>query len=429
VARPKGIDVPAELKRLFPTRWLRETAREVGLTRRRRKIDPAALFWTLVLGFGAGSQRSIASLRRFHGTTTGLRLVASSFYVKLNDRTVRFLKRAVLRAVEKAAAPSRRLAGRLSAFKDLVVIDETLVRLHRFLARAFPGTRTNHSPASAKVHLVMSVLGGGPSRVKIVSGRTSEHETIRIGKWVKGRLLLFDLGFFKYQLFDRIRRNGGFFLTRLKSSANPVVTAILRTHRGRARELVGRSLREAAAGLSREIVDCEVEARVRHRPYDGHQRSEKETFRVVGIRDDVENDYHWYVTNIPPEDLAAEDVRVVYAARWEVETIFKEMKSLIRLDEFPSSKRHVVEALILAAVLALAVSRRLWQALDRAVDAGRRLAERRVTEMLGLLAHAIVPALLGRPSDNLRRFLRQLLLAEGLDPNVNRAHLLDPVRA
>lgn len=429
MARPKGIDVPGELKRLFPTRWLRETAAEVGLTRRRRKIDPAALFWTLVLGFGTGTERSIASLRRFHGATTGRRLVASSFYVKLNERTVRFLKRAVLRAVEKIAAPSRGLSSRLSAFRDLVVADETLIRLHRLLARTFPGTRTNHSPASVKLHLVMSVLGGGPSRVKIVSGRTSGHETIRIGPWVLGRLLLFDLGFFKYQLFDRIGRNGGYFLSRLKSSTNPEVVSVLRTHRGRARELVGRPLWEAAAGLSREIVDCEVEVRFRRRPYDGARSSATRTFRVVGIRDENENAHHWYITNVPPEDLAAEDVRAVYAARWEVEMIFKELKSQIRIDEVPSRNRHVVETLILAAVLALAASRRLWQVLDRSIAAGRRLAERRVTEMLGVLSTAIVPALLGRPSDHLRRFLRQLLLAEGLDPNVNRALLLDPVRA
>jgi hypothetical protein len=63
--------------------------------------------------------------------------------------------------------------------------------------------------------------------VKIVSGRTSEHETIRIGPWVDGRLLLFDLGFFRYQLFDRIGRNGGYFLSRLKASTNPEAAALV----------------------------------------------------------------------------------------------------------------------------------------------------------------------------------------------------------
>lgn len=41
-----------------------------------------------------------------------------------------------------------------------------------------------------------------------------------------GRLLLFDLGYFRYQLFDAIGRQGGYFLTRLKQNANPEIIAL-----------------------------------------------------------------------------------------------------------------------------------------------------------------------------------------------------------
>ncbi len=33
-------NIPDELRRLFPTRWLNATAREVGLVERRRKVAP-----------------------------------------------------------------------------------------------------------------------------------------------------------------------------------------------------------------------------------------------------------------------------------------------------------------------------------------------------------------------------------------------------
>jgi IS4 transposase len=32
---------------------------------------------------------------------------------------------------------------------------------------------------------------------------------------------LIDLGFYKYQLFTRIQENGGYFVSRMKSNANP----------------------------------------------------------------------------------------------------------------------------------------------------------------------------------------------------------------
>ena len=48
-----SIDVRGTLRKLFPDAWLRRLAYDCGVVRQRRKVDPVALFWTLVLGFGA----------------------------------------------------------------------------------------------------------------------------------------------------------------------------------------------------------------------------------------------------------------------------------------------------------------------------------------------------------------------------------------
>ena len=37
---------------MFPEDFLRNTARETGVVKRERKIDPVILFWVLTLGFG-----------------------------------------------------------------------------------------------------------------------------------------------------------------------------------------------------------------------------------------------------------------------------------------------------------------------------------------------------------------------------------------
>ena len=65
-------------------------------------------------------------------------------------------------------------------------------------ARRFPGTRTNSAPAAAKLHLVMSVRGTGVHKVKVTGERAKDHRTLQMGPWVEGRLLLFDLGYFRY---------------------------------------------------------------------------------------------------------------------------------------------------------------------------------------------------------------------------------------
>ncbi len=50
----------------------------------------------------------------------------------------------------------------------------------------------------------MSVVADGVKSVKLFPERTSEVKTLRIGPWVRDRIFLVDLGFFKYGVFDRI---------------------------------------------------------------------------------------------------------------------------------------------------------------------------------------------------------------------------------
>lgn len=68
---PANIDpheIEKTLNKMFSPEWLRDTAAKVGYVQRSRKIDPAVLFWILVLGFGVGVQRTLASLRRAYET-------------------------------------------------------------------------------------------------------------------------------------------------------------------------------------------------------------------------------------------------------------------------------------------------------------------------------------------------------------------------
>jgi IS4 transposase len=96
----------------------------------------------------------------------------------------------------------------------------------RVLERSFAACRTNHSLAALKLHAVISVSGKGPRSVKVTAERVHDGPVFRVGPWVEDRLLLFDLAYFPFQLFTCIRRNGGYFVVRLKKSADPTVVAL-----------------------------------------------------------------------------------------------------------------------------------------------------------------------------------------------------------
>ena len=322
MARPQRIDIPQTLATLFPTQLLSQLAQQAGLIVRARKVQVQALFWTLVLGFGLGPHRTLAGLRRAYEMATGVVLAASSFYDRFTPALVLLLKKATTHALQHLVA-QRSLQGVLSHFTDLVLTDSTVIRLHDLLKDAFPACRTNHTRAALKLHVVMSVQGAGPRSVRITSERVHDGPVFRVGRWAQGRLLLFDLAYFRYQLLSCIARNGGFFIVRLKKSANPLIVGAHRRWRGRSVELVGERIHDVLERLERQAIDVQVQVRFKRRVYGGVRRQGKERFRLVGVRDEHSGEYHAYLTNIPPEQLSPEQVAICYAARWSIELFFR----------------------------------------------------------------------------------------------------------
>lgn len=157
-------------------------------------------------------------------------------------------------------------------------------------------------------------------------------------------------------------------MSRLKESANPVITAELRQWRGRAIPLKGEQIHDAVGDLQRQYIDVAVEAEFKRGPYNGTRSVDTKQFRVVGVRDADADDYHLYITNLPREEFLPADLATIYRCRWEVETLFRELKTQYELDEFDTSKEHVVRILLYAALLSLLVSRDLLDLVTEQAD-------------------------------------------------------------
>lgn len=429
------------LNKMFSPEWLRDTAAKVGYVQRNRKIEPVTFFWVVVLGFGVGVQRTLASLRRAYETASAETLVPSSFYDRFNNGLIAFLKECLAHGIgDLASHASLTLSDKLKGFKDLIVADGTIIRLYDKLAEQFPGAR---GKAELKIHTAIGITGNTKS-IAIYSGKTADIKTMRIGSWVKDNILLFDLGYFKYELFSKIRGNGGYFVSRLKQSANPTIVSVLRAHRGNTIDLTGKKLKDILPHLKREVIDVEVEVSFKGRaskarktekdgtfevyhPKDGTPKV-KETFRLVGVFDKESKKYHLYLTNITPEQLPAEDVALLYRARWSIELVFKELKRLYQLDVISSGAPAVVESLVLVAMLTLVVSHRLLNHMRMlAPEKSARFTPLRWAESF----YAIAPVMMGRVLkaagiDEDPLLLIIYFMGEGVDPNVNRERLLSP---
>ena len=334
------------------------------------------------------------------------------------------------KACETQSEPVQAMRGKLSAFKDLVVTDSTVMKLHDFLTKIYPSTRKgrgNKVEAMAKLHLVMIVSAVSPRSVKITSARTNDGKVLKIGPWVKDRLMLMDLGFFEYNLFDRIDRNKGFFISRLMKHVNPTV---IKDHLG-TDALVGKRLQEVLSLKKQEVLDLEVEATYRKGKYRGKRRRCKKSFRMAGIMNHETGEYHIYITNVNSDVLSAEDIALTYKARWEVELIFKELKNYYRLDQFPSKNKYIVESLIYVAILTLIASRKLLFALRRLGKISpSRSPERRWAAIFVSMSNNLLNLIFSPEQEKEKwRRLEIFLLKDMVDPNVKRSRNLAIMRA
>jgi IS4 transposase len=217
-------------------------------------------------------------------------------------------------------------------------------------------------------------------------------------------------------------------VSRLKGNANPAIVKVNQICRGNSIDVVGKKLKDVLPLLKRQLLDVEVEVRVKRRRYKGKTTKTARTFRMVLVLDEETGEYHSYLTNIPVSVLTGEDIASLYSARWEIELVFKELKNEYRLDEIQSANPNVVKCLIWVSILTFICSREIL-----------RLAKNHDPKTAHLYTHLHWAKVF---TENADRLLKEVLesmdlkldmitlytiwIGQGRNPNINRKRLMDP---
>ena len=328
---------------------------------------------------------------------TGESITSSAFQKRFTPQAAEFLQD-VLGSVMSAsrAGPCSKMGRKLERFKSVLAMDTTVLKLHRRLAKHYRGFKSRGTEAMAKVHVVQNLGRHDLERLALTSGRVSDHRRVVTGPQLRGTLSLFDLGYYSHDLLRRIRRFGGSFLCRLQPGTNPLV---LKVRRGRAQiPLEGVRLE----GLRMEDGVLDVDARF------GEGRNAR-IHRLVGIWDVERERWSLYVTDLPPGEYSPEELLQLYRLRWEVELLFKELRSAYRLDEIPTRKPATARCLIYAALLSLLLGRVLTRITAARHDIHTRtLSPRRMAAMLGHHALDLGRALLDHDRQRIGRVLARI---------------------
>ena len=206
-----------------------------------------------------------------------------------------YLRDLVEHGLDEVAVPNA-VDADLDRFRDVMIADGTVLRLHEFLSDQFEAR--HEEQAGAKLHLLHNATEQTIERLDTANEKTHDSTLFKTGPWLENRLVLFDLAYFKYRRFALIDENDGYFVSRLKLNANPLITAELREWRGRAIPLEGSQIHDVVDDLHREYIDVEVEAEFKRGQYEGTRSLDTKRFRVVGVRDGDADDYHLYITTV-----------------------------------------------------------------------------------------------------------------------------------
>ena len=328
---------------------------EVGFGSRVRKCPPVVFFWTLVLGLNSEAKRSLSGLRRFFVSITGRSISSAAFQKRFTSKSAAMFERIFKRLLERGLAGARTpLPRRLRRFRDILAVDSTAFPLHDKLAKHFRGYRSKGTKAMARVSATMGLADHRLKTADVSSGRRSETRFFRVTKKLAGLLVVMDLGYFSIQRFRDLARVGAHFISRLKKGTNPKILAV---HQGSSRpgRMVGKRLKEV---------------RFRDRFVDFDARLGEGTnsilVRIVGLWNDEEGHYHFYLTQLERRSFGPADISEAYRLRWQIELLFRELKQVGRLSHIPTGKKATALCLIFASLIVHLITRHLgWLLMNK----------------------------------------------------------------
>ena len=355
----------------------------------------------------------------------------SSWYYRFTPELVVFLHQCVIHGIEELAKdPGRKLSKKLENFRDVFIQDSTIVRLHSSLADKFPAARARTVAAGIKVGVMVSAVANGPKTVALYSEKTAEIKTLKIGPWIKDRILLIDLGFYKTQMFARVEENGGYFVSRIKKNTDPILVSVEEgLSKTKSKEFAGKTVSECIKQLSGKDLDAVVKIKFKRRAYKGKQKHDEMIVRLVAVYNDEDEKHHIYITNIQKDILNAKDIANLYGARWDIELLFKELKSKYALDVLETKNVQVIEALIWTAILTLIVSRRIYSLVRNSITQPEKMARytqlrwstiftENASDLLTVILHIC----------GIQRIFETIMSvfeSQALDPHVNRERFRD----
>lgn len=315
----------------------------------RARVGTRDLVANLIFCFSRdrGNFRTLDCIRKFVQTNLGVTISRGGFWERLATRKLQqTLEGLVSSMVQKFACKLSITSELLKVLNvsAILLLDSSSSSLPKNAKNIFPAPRKNVAPSAIKLHLCFDLFAGAINWFQLTPATTHDRKGFPPIRSLVGKLIIFDLGYWDYQLMADIKKIGGFFLTRVKTNATIHVLKVicgLPRKNFEGWDLLDRRLPK----IKSKIVEVLGEFSQNGKPLF--------STRVIGFWNPTSNQYHWYATNLL---VSAELIYPLYRIRWQIELVFKTFKSCLRLADLPTANPRIIYSLIYSALAAVMIA-------------------------------------------------------------------------
>ena len=394
------------IKSLFSHSSINQIARDTGFISRLRGMRPLSLVAALCHVLGTKREANLADIHRQLKALSPTTPDYKPFHNQLKkEKLTAFMKRLTALVTEQLLVkPFIQTLPENLPFERIHVHDGSTLKLHDGLKKTFPGRFTRTMPAAIELHLTMDLLSGGVDYMAIDADKESERLYQPYANESKGTLHLLDAGYFEIEYVSQLRLHGAHCIMPAKSNINPTIVEAIGADGKKRTSLHGKPLQSLKLKKG-DIVDLKV-------TWEGHRGS----FRIIASWCKRKQRRRFLITTLSRQCANAALILQYYSLRWQVELLFKEMKSYCSLSTFATQDANIVQTLVWSSTLVMLIKR--YAAFSVAALYQIPISTQKVQRSAVTWMHYLVQGLCGKiPLDTA---LEQV--ATFLEQNARRAH-------
>jgi hypothetical protein len=279
-------------------------------------------------------------------------LSKQALWKKMCQEQIVFLKKTLSAIISDSLSSKSNYpqSGKLKMFKNVIIEDSTCIQLNDKLNEAYPGNgykNNNDKTAILKVQAAYNITRKKFVRLEVTSFRENDQGySSKIVQILKhGDLVIRDLGYFVLKVFQKLNKEGVFFISRMKKRVNifsredEVVIDLAKMLKKRG-ELDIEVFLGKEEKLPVRLIALPVEAEVAN-----ERRRKAKTNRDKRCNPNKEHLYllGWelFITNVSKEVLTSKDIAEFYFIRWRLEIIFKSWKSYFKIIDIPKDANKI----------------------------------------------------------------------------------------